>query len=179
MALTPNFSTLQTPGVPGNIIFTDTSTGSDGAVTQRRIYIKQSNGTFVVVSGNSNQYSSWPNFPSATSIELADILSKDIGATVVVQWLNVSNAVLYDKTEDIGFSCFNEDFDYSTTQNVAANPLLINDNNFWFNKSLLRTFIDSGDNAIKRASDTNACQQCYDLATELRTESQYFFNANS
>jgi len=179
MALTPNFTTTQTPGAPEDINFEDLSTGTDGAVTKRRIYVQTSNGDFLVASGNSNQYSDWPNFPTDTTITISDILVKDVGARVVVQWLDVSNNILYDKTRYFGFTCFNEDFDYETTQNVAGNQLLMNDNNFWFNKSLLRTYIDSGDNAIERASDINAAQQCYNLATELHTDSQYLFNANS
>lgn len=179
MPLTPNFTTTQTPGAPESINFEDLSSGSDGAVTQRRIFIQIPSGTFLVESGNTNVYSGWDDFPATTTITLEDILTKDQGARVTVQWLDVSNTVLYDKTKYFGFSCFNEDFDYQTTQNVAGNQLLMNDNNFWFNKSLLRTYIDSGDNAIARASDINACQQCYDLATELRLDSQYLFNANS
>lgn len=179
MALTVNFTTSQTPGTPGNIIFTDDSTGVDAAVTKRRIYIQINTGSFLVEDGNSNEYSDWDDFPGTTTIELEDILSKDYGCIVTVQWLNVSNTILYDKSEFIGFPCYNEDFDYSLTQNVASNPLLINDNNFWANKNLLQVLIESGDNAISRASDINSCQQCYDMATNLRLNAQYLFNQNS
>lgn len=179
MALTPNFTTSQNPGSPGDIVFTDTSTGTDAAVTQRRIYIQAPNGDYLVEDGNDEEYSEWSGFPATTSITLTDVLTKDYGCRVVVQWLDVSNTVLYDKTSYIGFNCYNEDFDYSLTQNVASNQLLMNDNNFWFNKGYLQALIDSGDKAIERASDVNACQQCYDIATELRLEAQYFFNQNS
>lgn len=179
MALSVNFTTAQTPGVPGNILFTDTSTGSDGDVTQRRIYIQPSNGTFLVEDGNSTDYSEWPDFPTDTEIELEDILSKDYGCRVVVQWLNVGGTILYDKTKYIGFDCYNQDENYSLTQNVASNPLLMNDNNFWGNKSLLTELIDSGNKATERASDINACQQCYDAATAIRLKAQYLFNQNS
>ena len=179
MALTANFSTSQTPGSPGDIIFTDTSTGSDGSVTQRRIYIQSAAGTFLVESGTTTDYEVWGDFPSTTTITLSDVISKDYGCRVVVQWLNVGGTVLYDKTQYIGFTAYNEDFDYELTQTVAGNPLLISDNNFWGNKSTLRGYIDSGNNAITRNSDTAAAQQCYELATNMRTNSQYFFNINS
>lgn len=178
MALSVDFSTSQTPGSPGDINFQDDSTGTDVAVTQRRIYIQTSNGEYLVEEGVVTEYNPWTGFPGTTTITLSDILSADAGCRVVVQWLNVSNTVLYDKTKYYGFNCYNEDFDYSLTQNVAANKLLINDKNFWGNKSKLRTLIDSGDQAIARASDINACQQCYDMATELRLNAQYYFNEN-
>lgn len=178
MALTPNFTAEQTPGTPGDILFTDTSTGTDAAVTQRRIYIQTNDGTFLVESGTSAEYEVWSGFPGTTTITLEDILDKDYGCKVVVQWLNVGGTILYDKTLYYGFNCYNEDENYSLTQNVASNSLLMNDNNFWGNKSLLTELIDSGDKAIERASDINACQQCYDKATELRIEAQYYFNQN-
>ena len=177
MAFSADFSATQTPGSPSEITFTDSSTGSDGAIASRRIYIQQRNGDFLVEEGNSEIYTEWP-LPLGTAITI-NVLTVDVGARVVVEYLNSGNTVLYDKTKYYGFNCFNEDEDYSLTQNVASNPLLMNDNNFWANKNLLQTLIDSGDKAIERAADLNACQQCYNAATELRINAQYAFNQNS
>jgi len=179
MAIVANFSASQTPGVPGTILLTDTSTGTDVAVTQRRVYIQTAAGDYLVEEGVTTEYSPWIDFPATTELTLTDILDKDYGVRVVVQWLDVSDTVLYDKTLYYGFTCYNEDFDYQLTQTVAGNPLLISDNNFWGNKSTLRGYIDSGNNAITRNSDTAAAQQCYDLAANMRINSQYFFNINS
>lgn len=179
MALTVDFSTSQSPGSPGNILFTDLSIGTDGTITQRRIYISDYQGNFLVPSGISTQYNTWMNFPSSTTITLSNILDKDYGAKVVVQWLTAGGTVVYDKTKYIGFNCYNSDFDYQLTQNVASNQLLMNDNGFWYKKDLLQTLITSGDNAISRATDINAAQQVYDAATEMRLDAQYWFNQNS
>ena len=179
MAIVANFSAAQTPGSPGDILLTDTSTGTDVAVTQRRVYIQTAAGDYLVEEGVTTEYSPWLDFPSTTELTLTDILTKDFACRVVVQWLDVSNTVLYDKTLYYGFTCYNEDFDYQLTQTVAGNPLLISDNNFWGNKSRLRGFIDSGNNAITRNSDITAAQICYDLATAMNTDSQYLFNINS
>jgi len=179
MPLVASFSAAQTPGVPGTILLTDTSTGTDVAVTQRRVYIQTAAGDYLVEEGVTTEYEAWGDFPSTTELTLTDILDKDYGVRVVVQWLDVNDVVLYDKTLYYGFTCYNEDFDYQLTQTVAGNPLLISDNNFWGNKSTLRGYIDSGNNAITRNSDTAAAQQCYGLATNMRTNSQYFFNINS
>lgn len=179
MAIVANFSASQTPGVPEDILLTDTSTGTDAAVTQRRVYIQTAAGDYLVEEGTTTEYEAWGDFPATTELTLTDILDKDYGVRVVVQWLDVSDTVLYDKTLYYGFTCYNEDFDYQLTQTVAGNPLLISDNNFWGNKSTLRGYIDSGNNAITRNSDTAAAQQCYDLATNMRINSQYFFNINS
>lgn len=179
MALTVNFSAAQTPGDPGTIVLTDESTGTDAAVTQRRVYIQTAAGDYLVLEGTTTEYEAWADFPSTTELTLTDILDKDYAVRMVVQWLNVGGTALYDKTLYYGFTCYNEDFDYELTQAVAGNPILMSDNNYWGNKNLLRTYIDSGNNAITRNSDTAAAQQCYDLATAMRTDSQYLFNINS
>lgn len=184
MAFVPNFSCAQTAGNPGKITFTDSSTGSDGekaAVVSRRIYIQTADGTFLVVSGTATQYEIW-TVTAAGLIPLTitlNVLTKDQAVRIVVQWLSVSAVVLYDKTLLYGFSSYNEEFDYQLTQMLSANPPLINDANFREHKSNLRTLIDSGNQAIELASDLYGAQQCYDAGTDLRLNSQYYFNINS
>jgi len=176
MSLTANFSTSQTLGLPREINFTDTSTGSDVNVISRRIYLQAYDGTFLVESGTTTDYEAWAI--ADTTITL-DVLSKDYALTVTVEWMGVSGQVLYSKQYVLGFTLYNETFDYQLTQALAGNPLLINDNNFFQNKSALRTDIDSGNQAVEFASDTYNAQLAYDAATALRLKSQYFFNINS
>ena len=177
MALTVNFTATQTLGEPSEINFTDTSTGTDVAVVTRRIFTRTPAGEFLVEDGTATQYEVWGDFPTTTTKTL-DVLDKDYATTITVQWLDVSNNVLYDKTLIRGFTLYNESFDYGLTQLLSGNPLLINDDDFFTNKSDLRTEIDSGNQAIERASDPFGAQQCYDRATNLRLNSQYFFNGN-
>ncbi len=176
MPLTPNFSTEQILGSPSVVTVTDTSTGSDVAITQRRVTLQTASGTYIVPDGTSTNYVQWPYADSFIDI---DALDKDYAFYVTVQWLDVDGNVLYSKQSLIGFTLYNETFDYLLTQQLAANQLLVNDNNFFDNKSDLRTEIDSGNQAIELAADILAAQLCYDRATELRLKSQYYFNANS
>ncbi len=178
MPLTPIFSASQPVGEPSVVTLTDDSTGSDGAITQRRAYFKQPAGSYLVPDGTTTEYVEWAL--ADTSMDFDILGETDKALIITVQWLNVSNAVLYDKTNPVaGFTSFNEDFDYQLTELMTANPLLINDNNFYYNKSKLRTEIDSGNQAIERAADQYGAQKCYDRATELRIYSQYNFNGNS
>ena len=178
MSFSPNFSAESVSGSPSDILFTDLSTGSDVLITSRRIYVSNDIGTFLVEDGTSTEYEVW-ELPLATTITL-DLLDADTACKIVVQWLNVSNAVLYDYTISAsGFTEYNENFLYGQSQRMTYNPLLINDNNFWSNFNKCRTCIDAGNKAITRAADLYSAQQCYDLATEIRVAAQYLFNANS
>src|SRR4051812_32015248 len=96
MALTPNFVASQAGGTPQNLTLTDSSTGSDGAITQRRIYLVQADGTYLTPSGSTTDYIAWAY--ANASITISDILSNDIALSILVQWLSVTNVVLYDKT---------------------------------------------------------------------------------
>lgn len=176
MPLVPNFSTSQTVGVPESINFTDTSTGSDVAITERRVYILTSSGSFLVQEGTTTEYEVWAYADSTTSL---DVLTKDYAAIITVQWLNTLGVVLYSKQITGGYTLYNETFDYQLTQVLSGNPLLINDNQFFKNKSELRECIDSGNQSISLASDIYAAQQCYDRGTNLRLNSPYFFNSNT
>ncbi len=88
-------------------------------------------------------------------------------------------ATLYSATEISGFTEYNEQFDYNLSSMLAANPLLINDNAFRSNKTNLRLFIDSGNQAITNSSDIVSAQLCYDEGTKLRLSSIYYFNEST
>jgi len=176
MSLTADFTTSQTYGVPNSINFVDTSTGTDNTITSRRIYLKTAANTYLVQKGTTTNYEVWDYADLAITL---DVLEKDYALQVTVQWL-AGTTVVYTKTYDaLGFTLYNETFDYQLTQILSGNPLIINDNNFFPNKSELRTNIDAGNQAIYFATDLFAAQQCYDRATSLRLGSQYYFNANS
>jgi hypothetical protein len=176
MAIFPSFSVSQIVGFPSQIIITDTSTGTDGAIVGRRVYLKKEDGTFLVPVGTGTEYITWSILNLSITI---DALDKDYSLVVIVQWLYVSNNILYDSSSLDGFTLFNHTFDYQTTQVLAGNQLLFNDNNFWWNKVKLLSYIKEGDDAIALASDQTTAQLCYDAATNLRTNSPYLFNANS
>jgi len=171
-----SFNVSQTVGSPSVVTITAVVTGTDSNVTQRRVYLQTNSGEFLVPTGVSTEYNEWSISDASVDI---DCLDKDYGLRVVVEWLDVSDVVLYDDEQFVGLTLYNESFDYLTTQLMASNKLLINDNNFWKNKSKLRTLIDAGNNAISFASDLDNAQSCYDGATALRDGSQYLFNGNS
>lgn len=176
MPFVANFAATQPVGEPSVITLTDTSTGSDGAITQRRVYLRTADGSFLTPANNPTDYIEWAYADSTIDIDVLDI---DYALDVIVEWLNVGNAVLYDKTSPDMFTSYNEDFDYGLTQQLTGNPMLINDNKFFLEKSNLRTFLDSATQAFTRASDQYGAQRCLDYATNLRVNSQYYFNINA
>ncbi len=173
MALTPNFTASQLLGERSTVVVTDTSTGSDGDITPRRVYLRDWAGNDILPLNLSTDYVQWDY--ADTSIDI-NCLSKDYALRITVQWLDVDDVVLYDKELIFGFTSYNEDFAYSLTQMLSANPLRVNDSGFFLNFSNLRNYIDSGNQALERQSDMYSAQQCYDAGTSIRLNSGYLFN---
>jgi hypothetical protein len=175
MPLTPNFSTSQQAGLPSDVIITDTSTGSDVAIVERRVYLVNYAGEYVVADGTTTDYTVWPLAQSSISI---DCLTADTALTVTVNWVDVSGVTLYTKTVLAGFTLYNETFYYSLTQGQAAvsNPsYILQDTTYFQNKSKLRSLIDSGDQAVTLGYDITSAQTCYDLATFMVTNQNNYF----
>ncbi len=173
MAINPSFTTSQVIGQPENVVLTDTSSGSFGAITQRRVYLYINNGGTIVPQGTNTPYVQWALANQSITI---DCLDKDYAINIEVQWLDNTDTVINTVTNKVGLTMYNETFDYQLTQMETANSKLANNNNFFSNKSNLRTYIDSGNQAMIFAADIYAAQLCYDRATDLRLNAQYTFS---
>lgn len=168
MSLTPSIAVAQSALAPNLIIVTDNSQGDDPAIASRRIYVQDAYGNYLP----SGTYTNW-SYAQAT-INL-DALTEDVGANIIVQWLNSSNTVLYTYTQIYPLSEFNKQFFYGLLQSIALTPYVTIKAEFWTNLSVLWTNIVGGDNAIAIGADIAAAQNCYNRATDMRlNESKYF-----
>ena len=175
MPLTPNFTTSQQVGLPSNVIITDTSTGSDPAIVDRAVFLVDYQGNFVVPTGTTTNYVLWPLAQPSISI---DCLTQDTALAITVNWVDALGVTLYTKTVLAGFTLYNETFYYSLTQGqaVVGNPsYILQDSNYFQNKSKLRCLIDSGDQAVTLGYDITSAQECYDLATYMTASQNLFF----
>jgi len=175
MAITPNFSTSQTVGFPSVITITDDSTGADASITQRRVYLVNSEGEYVVPNGTTTDYVQWAYADSEIDINCLDF---DSALDITVQWLDVSNVVLYSKTLLKGFTLYNNTFLYGLTQAEATQskpPNIIQDTQYLQNKAALQLYIDSGNQAITYGDDIVSAQNMYNAATYMTDNQNEFF----
>ena len=112
MAFIANFTATQYISVPNLIVFDDTSTGTDAAITTRKVYLQKSDGTYLVTSGTTTDYMLWPK-SSGNTISY-DVLDKDYALTITVEWVSATSTigdyvVLYSKTVDYCFSTYEKD----------------------------------------------------------------------
>lgn len=169
MAITsPNFSVTQALASPSDFSIEDTSTGSDNAVVQRQITVFDANGVEVDLGTYS-----WPY--ATTSITISDVLTRDNSWLFTVDWLNVSDQILYTKTKVVTFTTYDEIFLLARIRDLASNPQLANSKNYFSNVAKLRTLIDNANQATTYGNDQTAAQICLDLAQELVDNLQYFY----
>lgn len=172
MALTPSFTISQTALNPALVYATDTSTGSDAAVTARRITFTDANGNTLVTSGTTTSYNAWALVDTTGTF---NVLTQDYAVSILVQWVNVSGTVLYSSTQSYCLAYFNKQFMYYLTQLESLNPTIVQDANYYANKAKFWTTIVGAVNAVEFGSDIAASQNELNVGTEMRlNESKYF-----
>jgi hypothetical protein len=175
--ITVAFSTNQVVGAPQNIVLVDSSSGTDVTAVNRRVYLVNAAGEYITESGTTTTvaYTEWPLVDGATLT--LDVLSVDAALNITLSYVTAGGAVANGATLTSlnGFTLFNESFLYTLTQAQSSDPSILQDTNYYANKSKLRENIDSGNQAITLADDIQSAQQCYDLATYLVTNQAEFF----
>jgi hypothetical protein len=172
MPLVSAFTATQILGEPSIIKLTDASTGSDAAITARRVYLRLANGSYLVPDGTTTDYVNWP-LADAT-LEL-DVLTVDKAVDITVQHLNSSGVAIYTKTTLCLFTQYAKQFLYNLTQGQSGNTGLVNDNQYWEKKSQLFTEVDSALNAVEMANDLFGAQGCLDRAQKIIDNAESYF----
>jgi hypothetical protein len=172
MAISPSFTASQNSGTPNIIFLTDTSTGTDVTIAKRRIYLLQSNGTYLVPTGTTTDYINWALADVTISL---NVLIQDTALSITVQWLTSGDVVVANKTTSFAFTAYNETFYYGLTESQVANANLTASTNWYQTKMILRVELDSAYQAISFASDIFSAQAALNRATFISTNQSYFF----
>lgn len=167
MPLVPSFTVAPT-SVAGAIFFTDTSTGSDMAVTDRQIMLYNNAGNLAVPAID------WPITNSTITIPP---LPSDMALNITVNWNNSSGTPLYTKSQLFAMTQYGEQFFYSLTQQQAATTALniLNDYQYFANKSKLRTYLDSTVQAIAVGMDIYSAAFCISLYQQMLNNPNLYF----
>lgn len=158
-----------------SVLFTDTSTGSDGGLTERRIYPYKADGTLLLPADNTTGYVLWPIANSAITV---DLLPKDYALFITVVWISSSPLPppsTYTATTLYGFTGYTTNFLYSLIQQISANQSILRDTNFMQNMfNLSQEIINCNLSVNPKQSILNA-QSALDRAQYLITNSDKFF----
>lgn len=170
--LTPAFTAAQNPLYPNEVIVTDTSSGSDSDITQRRVYVQDYAGNYLVPSGTTTDYVEWPLADSSITL---DILTEDTAVSILVEWLDVSDVVVEELEETFCLAMYNQQFLYELVQLLGLTPSIPQDTNYSSNLANLWTAVRSAILAIEIGNDISASQASLNRATNLRINQSLYF----
>lgn len=148
----------------------DNSTGSDPNLTGRTIYLYQSNGELLGGSAIN-----WPLSDGST--KEIELLTKDYSLSINVVWASISplpSPSTYTLTSLYTFTGNTNAFIYGIIQQLAAQPNLSNDTNFYDSLSKIQTDLDCAVQANTYGDQFSAqfaLDRCYSL---IVNESMFF-----
>lgn len=172
MPLTPNFTVTQSISNPELITIEDTSSGSDIAVTDRRVYIALSNGTYLVESDNDEIYSEWEY---ADDTIVLDVIPRSVSPTIRVDWLNSIGTVLYTKSIVYALTMHDDLFSYGLLGGEAENPSQIKDSRYYGDVVRFMADLEHAKNAVLYGADSAAAQSCLNRNHQMQqNENSYF-----
>lgn len=169
----PNFTATQSLGSPSIVTLTDTSSGTDVGLTERRVYFILADGSYLTTSGSSTTpaYDTWAIADSTVAL---DILPRDLAVSIVVQWMTGST-ISYTKTINYVFTNYDYIFLYGLTTRQVSNPTLLQDTSFFNNKLQMIVNLDDAENAVSIGNDLFASQEALDRNyVFIQNESFYF-----
>lgn len=172
MSLAPNFAAAQDADYPNIIILSDTSTGSDGNISFRKVYITDDDGNYLVPAGTTTDYTVWSY--SDTSISL-NVLSYDMAVSIRVDWCDVDGTQLYTLTQQYCFALYNKQFLYQLVEMQALTPSIVQDTVYFYNLAEFWALIRSAINSVELNDDISASQNCLDKATDMRIAQDTYF----
>jgi len=176
MAFNGSFAVTQGADI-SQFTLTDNSTGSDGNMTGRRIYLFKIDGTTLVPDGTTVTYVDWPIVSLIGDEITIDVLDKDYAITIFVSWISsapLASPSSYEFTYMQLFSGYTNQFLYGLIQQMAANPLISSDKNFYYNLSKAYTDLDNATLAVAN-NDQYSAQQALDrIAGMISNQSNLF-----
>lgn len=151
------------------IILEDVSTGSDGGLTGRTINIYQTSGQLLVAE------IAWPIADDTITL---DILQQDVAVNIVVNWQSSSplappSTYVYSLIK--AFVKYGQQFLYNLTQYQQSNPSVVQDVNWYSNKTKLFCLIESALNAITDGEDVFGAQSMISQYQLLINYQNYYF----
>ena len=172
MPLSPSIAVSQSALTPSNVTIVDDSSGSDGAIASRRVYIQTATGTYLVESGTTTDYEVWAY--ADISITL-DVLTQDECVNILVQWLNSGESVLYSYENQYALAEYNKQFLATLVAAQGLTPGMVQDTNYSGNIAIFWTNIIAGINQVEFAGDIAGGQDCFSRATYMRLNQSMYF----
>lgn len=174
MALTTlNFTSSESLASPNLVTFTDTSVGTDNALTIRRLIVRLANGNYLTADGESATatYTSWDYTDASITV---DLLTKSTASNVTVEWY-AGATLTYTKTIAMEWDLYDYLFAFELLQSQTATPTIVSDTSYYSNFFMFLTNLWNSENAITMASDIYSSQSALNKNQNLINYQNLYF----
>lgn len=160
MPLSVNFTAVQSASTTSEVTLSDTSTGSDATIVNRRVYFILPNGNYLTTSGVSTTaaYENWSY--SDANISLS-VLPKSQSPAVKVEWWSAT-AKVDEKTINCCFDFDDYVFALGLTMMQVVDNTITQDRNWYLNKMKLIVNDQDAETAITYFNNTTVSQSSLD-----------------
>ena len=174
MAFSASFSVVQSG--TSTLIFTDDSTGSDATITERRIFLQQYGGDYLVPTGTETDYIVWDI--DDTTITLTDILDKDYALNITVVWVTATPTPgdTYEYEILSVYDAYAWVFAGSLlAQRLARQPLYAAATQFNISEANLLVNIIQSEKAVTVIQNIGLSQGALDITYNMRINQLFYF----
>lgn len=169
MSFTGNFSASQGLN-PANFVLTDTSSGSDPALTGRTVYLYEADNS--LLGGVSIN---WP-LSSGSTLAINGLLTWDFSLNILVTWQ--SSAPIpgssYSKAQIITFDGNSNDFAYNLLQQISSDQAITRNTYYLYNLALVNSSIINAQRA-NLYGDQGAAQQQLNFIYDYFVNRSFYF----
>lgn len=173
MPLTAAFTATQSLADNNKITFTDTSTGSDGTITARRIYVELANGNWLTEAGESTTvaYTTWDY---ADSSKVLDILTGSTACKVTVEWY-AGATLIYTIIDEYCFNLYDYLAALQILQGNTSSPEQVVDTQYYNNLIQFVVNLFNEENAITYGGDIYSSQGAMNRNKLFIDNQAYYF----
>ena len=174
MALTVSVSATQSIAYNNLVTLTDTSTGSDGTITNRRVYFRTSQDTYLTEPQGVSTTSSYIDWPYADGSQVFDILTESSALEVTIQWL-AGNTVVYTLTDTFVFDLQDYVFALGILSAQTSAPGVLQDTSYY--NSFLQFVVNlfNAESAITYGDDIYSSQGALNRNQVFIQNENYYF----
>lgn len=174
MPIVPNFTAQESLSSNNLVTFTDTSTGTDLSLTNRRIYVRLANGNWLTTGGVQSTTSAYMDWSYSDVSTIIDLLTNSTTANVTVEWY-AGSTLTYTKTILIEWDLYDYLFLYNLLSAQTSSPSVNANQGYWPNSWLMCTNLFESEQAVELMDDLYSSQAALDRNQALINKENLFF----
>lgn len=174
MPIVPNFTAQESLSSNNLVTFTDTSTGTDLSLTNRKIYVRLANGNWLTAGGVQSPTSAYMDWSYSDASTTIDLLTNSTTANVTVEWY-AGSALTYTKTILIEWDLYDYVFLFGLLSAQTSFPAVNANQGYWPNSFYMVTNLFQSEQAVELMDDLYSSQAALDRNQWLiNNQNDYF-----